>query len=86
MGAWVKRREVVYGARNFRSVKLRCLESKRVGWDGGSNFKHIWKQVKRVIVKSASETCCSSRRGEKNPKSVRGNDVVKIKVERKEVL
>ena len=43
--AWIKRREVVVGARRIRSEKLRehqyrkgSLEGKRVEWDGENNF------------------------------------------------
>ena len=51
VGAWIKRREVVNGARRIRSEKtrehqykeayVRCLEIKRVEWDEESNVENI---------------------------------------------
>ena len=51
VGAWIKRREVVVGARRIRSEKLRghqyregyakSLEGKGVEWDGDNNVEHI---------------------------------------------
>ena len=56
VGAWIKRRELVIGARGIRSEKLRehqyregyawSLEGKGVEWDLGDNVEHIWEQVK----------------------------------------
>ena len=80
LGAWIKRREVVVGARRIRREKLRehqyregydrSLEVKRVKWDGDNNVKHMWEQVKRAMMASARERCGSVRVGGKNPKSV----------------
>ena len=80
VGAWIKRREVVAGARRIRSEKLRerqyrerytrSLEGKGVEWDGDNNVEHMWEQVKRAVVDSAKEICGSVRVREKNPKSV----------------
>ena len=63
VGAWIKRREVVVGARRIRSEKLRedwyreryarSLEGKRVG----DNVKHMWEQVKWSMVESMREVC-----------------------------
>ena len=60
VGAWIKKREVVVGARRIRSEKLRehqyregyarSLEGKEVEWDGGNNIEHMWEQVKRAMV------------------------------------
>ena len=62
VGAWIKRREVVVGARRIRSKKLRehqyregnarSLERKGVEWDVDNNVKYKWEQVKWVMVKS----------------------------------
>ena len=75
-GTWIERREVVDGARRIGSETLkehqyreeyaRSLKGKRVEWDGENNVKHMWEQVKRAVVESAS------RRWE--PKSVWWND------------
>ena len=80
VGAWIKRQEVVVGARSIRSEKpkehqsteeyARSLEGKGVEWDGNNNFEHIWEQVKRVMVESARKVCGSVRVGGKNLKSV----------------
>ena len=54
VGAWIKRREVVVGARRIRSEKLRedwyrekfaqSLEGKRIeGY--GDNVEHMWEYV-----------------------------------------
>ena len=58
-------REVVVGARNIRSEKLRehqyreeyarTLEGKELEWDGDDNIKHMWEQVKWAMVESARE-------------------------------
>ena len=76
--AWIKRREVVIGARRIRSKKLRkhqyregytrSLEGKGVEWDGDNNIEHMWEQVKQAMVESAREVCGSVRVGGKNPK------------------
>ena len=75
IGTWIKRREVVVGARRTRSEKLRqhqyregyarSLERKRVEWDGDSNVEHMWEQVKRAMFESAREICGSVRVGER---------------------
>ena len=59
VGAWIKRREVVVGARRIRSEEkrehhyregyVRSLERKRVEGDG-NNVEHMWEKVKRVMV------------------------------------
>ena len=51
IGAWIKRREVVVGARRIRSKKLReyqyregfakSLEGKGVEWDGDKNVEYM---------------------------------------------
>ena len=51
VGTWIKRREVVNGARRIRNEKFRdyqymqgyhtCLESKRVEWDKGRNVEQM---------------------------------------------
>ena len=61
VGAWIKRRKLVVGARRIRSEKLRehqyrkgyawSLEGKIVEWDGDNNIEHIWDLVKRALVK-----------------------------------
>ena len=62
VGTWIKRREVVDGARRIRSEKMsqhqyteydRSFEGKRVEWDGENNADHMWEQVKRSMVESA---------------------------------
>ena len=80
VGAWLKRREVVVGARRIRSEKLkeyqykegyaRFFERKELEWDGDDNFEHMWEQVKLAMVESAREESGSVRIGGKNPKSV----------------
>ena len=89
-GAWIKKIEVVVGAR-IRSEKLRehlgyarSLEGKGVGWDGDNNFEHMWEEVKRAMVESAREVCDSIRVGGKNPKSVWWNYEIKAVVRKKE--
>ena len=57
---WIKRREVVLGARRIRSEKLRehqyrelyarSFEEKRVGCNKDNNVKHMWKRVKWAMV------------------------------------
>ena len=63
--AWIKRRELVIGARGIISEKLRehqyiegyasCLECKRVEWKEDDNVKQIWEQVKRLMLDIARE-------------------------------
>ena len=90
VGAWIKKREVVVRVRGIRSEKLRehqyregyskSLEGKGVEWDGDNNVEHMWEQIKRAMVESAREVCCSVRVGGKNPKSVWWNDEIKAAV------
>ena len=80
MGACIKRREVIDGAKRIRSEKLRehqyrewyagSLEGERAGLNGDDNVEDIWEQVKRVMVESAREVCGSVRVGGKDPKSL----------------
>ena len=94
MGAWIKRREVMAGARRIRSEKLRdhqyregyamSLEEKRVEWDGENNVEHMWEGVKRAVVEKAKEMWASVRVGGGNSKSVWLIDQVKAAVKRKE--
>ena len=63
VGEWIKRREVLVGARRIRSEKLRehqygegytrNFEGKGVEWDGDNNFERICEQVKRAMVDRA---------------------------------
>ena len=55
VGAWIKRQQVMKQAWRIRSEKLteyqcrgyaRFLETKSVKWNGESNVKHMWEQVK----------------------------------------
>ena len=79
VGAWIKRREVVVGARRITSKKLRedryregyawSLEGERVEGDG-NNVENTWEKVKWVKVESLREVCGSVRVEGKNPKSV----------------
>ena len=74
-------------ARRIRSEKLmehqyreeyaRSLEGERAEWDGENNVKHMWKQVKRTMVESASEIHGSLRVGGGHPKTVRWNDQIR---------
>ena len=48
--AWIKRGEVVVGARSeklrehhYREGYVRSLEKKGVEWDGDNNVEHMWK-------------------------------------------
>ena len=76
-GAWIKRREVVVGAKRIRSEKLRehqyregysrSLEGMGVEWDGDDNVEHMWEQVKWAMVESAREVYGSVRVGVKKP-------------------
>ena len=94
--AWIKRREVVVGARRIRREKLRehpyrevyawSLKGKRVEWEGDNNVEHMWEQVKRAMVESTREACRSVRVGGKNPKRVWWNDEIKAEVKRKRLL
>ena len=80
VGAWIRKREVVVGARRIRNEKLRehqdregyarSLEWKGVEFDGDTNVEHMWEQVKRKMVESAREICGSVGVGGKDPKSV----------------
>ena len=93
VGAWIKRRGVVIGARRIRSEKLRehqyregytrSLEGKELEWNGDNNVEHMWEHVKRAMVESVREVCNSVRVGGKNPKSVWWNDDIKAAVRRK---
>ena len=94
LGAWLKRRDVVVGARRIRSEKLRkhqyregyarSLEGKGVEWDGDDNVKHMWEQVKWAMVERATEVCGSVRVKGKNPKRVWWNNEIKAAVRRKD--
>ena len=85
---------MVVGARRVRSEKLRehhyreeyvrSFEGKEVEWDRDNNVEHIWEQVKRAMVKSAREKCCSVKVGRKNTNSVWWDDKVKAAVRIKE--
>ena len=67
--AWIKRKEVVIGARRTRSEKLRehqyregyarFLKGKGVEWYGDDNVEHMWELVKPAMVESAREVCGS---------------------------
>ena len=47
VGAWIKRKEVVVGARRIRSKKLREHQYREgVEWDGSNNVDHMWEKVK----------------------------------------
>ena len=92
---WIKRREIVDEARRSRSEKLRYIyregyakspEGKRVKWDGENNVEHMWEQVKRAIVESAREVCGSVRVGGRNPKNVRWNNQVKMRLKKRRCL
>ena len=76
---WIKKREVVDGARRIRSEKLReqyreryarSLEGKRVEWDGEKNVELMWEQAKQRMVERGRELCGSVRVRGGNPKSV----------------
>ena len=77
VGLWIKRREMVVGARRNRSKKLRnnqyregnvkFLEGKGVEWDGG-NIEHMREQVEQAMVERAREVCSSLKVGGKKPK------------------
>ena len=94
VGIWIKRREVVCGARRITSEKLtkhenregyaRSLEGKRVGWNGENNVENMWEIVKRAMVESAREVHGSVKVGGGNPKSVWWNDQVKAAVKKNE--
>ena len=63
VGAWIKIREVVVGARRIKSEKLRehqyiegyarCFEGREVEWDRDNSVEHMWEHVKRAMVESA---------------------------------
>ena len=69
VGTWIKRKEVVDGARRITSKKLkehqyregyaRSLEGKRVVWDRENNVEYMWEQVRRGMVESTREVCGS---------------------------
>ena len=61
-----------------------CIESKLVEWNEDRNVEQMWEQRKQAMVDSAGDVCGSVRVGEKNPKNVCWNDVVKAAVERNE--
>ena len=52
VGAWIKRREMLVGARRIRGEKLRehqykkgytrSLQEKGVEWGGNNNAEHMW--------------------------------------------
>ena len=76
VAAWIKRREVVVGARKIRSEKLRedwyreeytrSLEGKELEWNGYNNVEHMWEEVKLTMLESTREVCGSVRVGKKN--------------------
>ena len=68
----------------YRVGYARSLEGKRIELEGVNNVEHMWEQVKRVMVESASEVCSSVRVGGGYPKIVWWNDHVKAVVKRKE--
>ena len=41
----------------------RSLDGKRIKWDGGNNVKHMWEQVKQILVEYSKEVCDSLRGG-----------------------
>ena len=94
VGVWIKRREVVVGARRIRSEKLRehqyregyarSLEGKGIKWDGDDNVEHMCKQVKWAMVERSREVCDSVRVGGKNKERVWWNDDIKAAIRRKE--
>ena len=53
-------------------VHIKTLEGKGVEWDGNNSAKHMWDQVKQLIIESAREV------GGKNPNCVWWNDEVKV--------
>ena len=88
VGARIKRRKMVDGARKIRCEKLRehqytegyarSLEEK-----GENNVEYMWEQVKRAMVESAKEVCGLLRVGGKNSNRMWWNDAVKTPVKRK---
>ena len=60
VGAWVRKRGMVDGARRIISEKRRedryrevytwSLEGKRVEGDGENNVEHMWEKVKRAMT------------------------------------
>ena len=44
---------------HYREEYARSLEGKILEWDRENNVKHMWEQVKRAMVESAREVCCS---------------------------
>ena len=75
VGAWIKSREVVIGARRiisetlredrYREEYTRSLKGKRVGRDRDNNVKHMWEEVKWAMVETTREECGSVRVGER---------------------
>ena len=66
----------------YREGYARFLEGKRVEEDGENNVKHIWEQVKLVMVESTRKVCGSVRVGGGDLKSVWWNYQVKAQVKR----
>ena len=66
VGKWIKRREIVVGARRIRSETLRehqykegyvrSLEGKGVKWDGDNNVEYMWEKINRAMVE-VQKTC-----------------------------
>ena len=64
---WIKRREVMVGARKVRSKKLRehwyregyarSLEGKGIEWDGDNNIGHMFDRMDRVPNAQIRELC-----------------------------
>ena len=52
----------------YREGFVRSVDGKEVEWDGDNNVDHMWEQVKRAMVESAREVCCSVKVGEGEPK------------------
>ena len=81
VGTWIKRGEVVDGARRIINEKLRehhytkrytgSFGGKRVECDGEKNVEQMWEQMRRAMVESARELCGSVRVEGGNPKNVK---------------
>ena len=85
VGAWIKRREKMVGARRIRREKPREHQY-REGYAKsleGKDIEHMWEQAKLPMAETAGEVCGSVRVGGKNPKSVCWNDWEKAAVRRK---
>ena len=39
----------------YREGYARCLESKRLEWNEGSNVEEMWEQVKQAVIDCARE-------------------------------